>query len=333
MKRKILAVCDSETEYTNRMQEFLCTREELPFEVYAFTDTEKLEDSSKKEDIEILLISESDYSDKIKELPIQNIYVLNESGQTEDENVEQVGKYQSSEKILGQVLEFYSRRRDLPRKIKKGAPANLIGVYSPVGRCLQTSFSLAMGQILAKKHKVLYLNFESFSGLGQMLQHDMQTDLADLLYYYNNTRERFRYRLESSLQTINGLYFIPPAASFLDMQSISEETWLELLTAIEDEGMFEYIVLDLSDCVQGLLELLRRCSMIYTILKEDNMAAAKLHQYEEYLEDMEYQDILDKTKKKKIPYIRQIAPRLEQITYGELGEYVKGVLREDMLYE
>lgn len=333
MKRKILAVCDSETEYTNRMQEFLCTREELPFEVYAFTDTEKLEDSSKKENIEILLISESDYCDKIKELPIQNIYILNESGQTEDENVEQVGKYQSSEKILGQVLEFYSRRRDLPRKIKKGIPANVIGVYSPVGRCLQTSFSLAMGQILAKKHKVLYLNFESFSGLGQMLQHDTQTDLGDLLYYYNNTRERFRYRLESSLQTINGLYFIPPATSFLDMQSISEETWLELLAAIEDEGMFEYIILDLADCVQGLLELLRSCSMIYTILKEDNMAAAKLHQYEEYLEDMEYQDILDKTKKRKIPYLRQIAPRLEQITYGELGEYVKGVLREDLLYE
>ena len=90
MKKKILAVCDSETEYTNRMQEFLCMREELPFEVYAFTDTEKLESTSKKEDIEILLISESDYSEKIKELPIENIYMLNESGHAEYENVEQV---------------------------------------------------------------------------------------------------------------------------------------------------------------------------------------------------------------------------------------------------
>lgn len=333
MKRKILAVCDSEAEYTNRMQEFLCMREELPFEVYAFTDTEKLENTSKKEDIEILLISESDYSEKIKELPIENIYMLNESGHTEYENVEQVNKYQSSEKVLGQVLDFYSKRKDLPRKIKSKVSVNMIGVYSPVGRCLQTSFALAMGQLLAKKHKVLYLNFESFSGLGQLLQNDMNMDLTDLLYYYCNTRERFRYRLESSLQMINGLYFVPPAGSFLDIQTIEAETWMELLAAIEEEGMFEYIILDLSDCVQGLLELLRKCSMIYTILKEDNMAAAKMKQYEELLEDMEYQDILDKTKKQKIPYIRQIAPRLEQITYGELGEYVRGVLREDMLYE
>lgn len=333
MKRKILAVCDSEEEYTSRMQEFLCTREELPFEIHAFTDTEKLEESSKKEEIEILLISESDYSEKIREFPIENIYLLNESGQMEYDNVEQISKYQSSEKILGQVLDFYSKRRDLPRKIKTKFPVNVIGVYSPVGRCLQTSFSLAMGQILAKKHKVLYLNFESFSGLGQILQHDMEMDLTDLLYYYANTKERFRYRLESSLQTLNGLYFVPPAVSFLDLQSITAETWLELLMAIEEEGMFEYIILDLSDCIQGLLELLRRCNLVYTILKDDNMAAAKIHQYEEFLEDMDYGDILDKTKKQKMPYIRKIAPKLEQITYGELGEYVRRVLREDMQYE
>ncbi len=135
MKRKILAVCDSEEEYTSRMQEFLCTREELPFEIHAFTDTEKLEISSKSEEIEILLISESDYSEKIKEFPIENIYLLNESGQMEYDNVEQVSKYQPSEKILGQVLDFYSKRRDLPRKIKTRMSVNIIGVYSPEDAC------------------------------------------------------------------------------------------------------------------------------------------------------------------------------------------------------
>lgn len=333
MKRKILALCDSETEYTSNMQEFLCTREELPFEVHSFTDVKKLETSSKKEEIEILLIAESDYYEELKELPIENIFLLNESGHIEYENIEQINKYQTSEKVLGQVLEFYSKRKDLPRKIKRNTFVNIIGVYSPVGRCLQTSFSLAMGQILAKKHKVLYLNFESFSGLGQMLQRNMETDITDLLYYYKNTRERFRYRLESSLQMINGLYFVPPAVSFLDLQTITADTWLELLMAIEEEGMFEYILLDLSDCIQGLLELLRRCKTVYTILKEDTIAAAKMQQYEELLTDMEYEDVLDKTKKQKMPFIRQIAPRLEQITYGELGEYVRQVLKEDLLYE
>lgn len=333
MKRKILAVCDSEAEYTSRMQEFLCTRKELSFDVYSFTDIEKLAESSKREKIEILLISESDYSKKVKELPIENIFMLNESGNVEDEEIEQINKYQSSEKILGQILDFYSNRKDLPKKIKGGLNVNFIGVYSPIGRCLQTSFSLAMGQILAKEHKVLYLNFESFSGLGQMIQHDLNMDLGDLLYYYKNTREKFRYRLETALQMMNGLYFIPPAASFMNMQNITTQTWLELLMTIEEEGMFEYIILDLSDCIQGLLDILRKCRLVYTILRDDKMAIAKLKEYEEFLEEMEYGDILDKTKKKNIPYMRQIAPKLEQITYCELGEYVRGVLREDLHYE
>ena len=48
-----MAVCDSEAEYAGRMQEFLCMRDEIPFEVYAFTDVAKLESCSQKEEIEI----------------------------------------------------------------------------------------------------------------------------------------------------------------------------------------------------------------------------------------------------------------------------------------
>ncbi len=333
MNKKIMAVCDSEAEYAGRMQEFLCMRDEIPFEVYAFTDVAKLESCSQKEEIEILLIAESDFHEQIKELPIESIVLLNESGNAHFEGVEQVNKYQSAEKIVAKILDFYEQKKGLPKKMKKGAKAHIIGVYSPIGRCLQTSFSLAMGQLLAKKKKVLYLNFESFSGLGKMLQQSMQTDLTDLLYYYSNSKERFRYRLENALQTMNGLHFVPPSTSFKDLQSIHAETWLELLDAIQEEELFEYIILDLADCVQGLFELLRQCNIIYTIVKDDSMAVAKFKQYEEYLQDMEYEDVLDKTKKKKLPQIRQIAPRLEQITYGELGEYVRGVLREDLLYE
>ena len=40
----------------------------------------------------------------------------------------------------------------------------IIGVFSPLGRCLKTSFALALGQILAKERAVLYLNLESYSG-------------------------------------------------------------------------------------------------------------------------------------------------------------------------
>ena len=35
-----------------------------------------------------------------------------------------------------------------------------IGIYSPVHRCLQSSFALTFAQLIAEKHPALYLNFE-----------------------------------------------------------------------------------------------------------------------------------------------------------------------------
>ena len=155
MNTRTLVIYDDEKQYANLLTDFFTSKKDIPFQTVTFTDKSKLIQFLISQEIEILLISESDYSEKIKELPIENIYMLNESGHAGYENVEQVNKYQSSEKVLGQILEFYSKRKELPRKIKNRVSVNMIGVYSPVGRCLQTSFALAMGQILAKKHKVL----------------------------------------------------------------------------------------------------------------------------------------------------------------------------------
>ena len=40
--------------------------------------------------------------------------------------------------------------------------AKVLGVYSPVGRCLKTSFALTMGKLLAQEERVLYPNLEEF---------------------------------------------------------------------------------------------------------------------------------------------------------------------------
>ena len=44
-----------------------------------------------------------------------------------------------------------------------------IGVYSPIRRCMKTSFCLVLGMILAESQKVIYLNLEEMSGLEQIL--------------------------------------------------------------------------------------------------------------------------------------------------------------------
>lgn len=58
-----------------------------------------------------------------------------------------------------------------------------IGIYSPVHRCLQSSFALTLGQLLSEKHPTLYLNFEHYIGISELLPERQSRDLADLLYF------------------------------------------------------------------------------------------------------------------------------------------------------
>lgn len=96
-----------------------------------------------------------------------------------------IDKYQSVEAVVRKVLELAAQKGLLPPAARVGnrQEMKLIGIYSPVGRCLQTTFSFTLGQLLARKHRVLYLNFECFSGLGKMLRQEFQADLSDLIYF------------------------------------------------------------------------------------------------------------------------------------------------------
>lgn len=66
------------------------------------------------------------------------------------------------------------------------------------------------------------------------------------------------------------------------------------------ESIYKVIILDLGDTVDGLYDLLGRCSKIYTPYIEEGAAKAKLNQYEENLRSAGYGEILKKTVRRRM---------------------------------
>ena len=249
----ILAVCDSEAEYSYGLADYLSTGKGFPFEVQAFTSLANLKEFAKKHPISIALVAQKDYEDRLRQLSIDHIILLREEKESLATEEKTLWKYQSCEKLMRELLEWIAEEGIMGRPIAGGKQMKLVGIYSPVGKCLKTSFSFVLGQLLGKKHKVLYLNLECYSGLGKLLKKEFTTDMSELLYYLQNTPERFAYRMGSMTERVGGLDILPPFGSFLDFVSVNKEEWIQFFREIERGSDYEYVILDLSDAIQGLL--------------------------------------------------------------------------------
>lgn len=346
MTHKIMAICDTEEGYAFRMAEYLLEKVKLPYTLHLFTAVEELEKFAGREEIEILLIAESAWR-LIKEeyirTQVAQMFILREGGEAEQtlipqessgaarEDMRCISKYQSPELVVREMLNVIADGGGW-----KGCPevtdtaVKMIGIYSPVKRCLQTSFALSLGQLLAKEHKTMYLNFEMYSGLGELLRREYQSDMLDVMYYFQSVREKLALRLPTIIQNAGGLDYIPPMQYSLGIREVPGEQWLALCRDIAAIGEYEYIILDLDDGIDGLFELLKNCQKIYTITREDAFAQAKLRQYERMLQQGELGEISEKTVKCRFPIFQELPDSLDMMTHGELAGYVKSIIKEDI---
>lgn len=326
-EEKVMVLCDTEEEYAQLMTEFLKKKRELPWKIHTYTSAVELMKAEERKP-ELLVVAESAYCEELRGIETSRTVVLSESGVMRWENVLYVDKYQQAEEVLKELIRIYMEVADthLP-KLKKGSAVNFIGNYSPVRRAMQSSFALTMAQILAKEHATLYLNFEHYVGTAE-LRPEMQTlDMADLLYFLHEDEEKFRLRLHSICKHLGDLDYIPPMKSGQNLLTVAAAEWQELLRRIECMGEYEYVILDLSESMQGLFEILRICKVIFTLTKEDRIARSKLLQYEYLLSLYEYGDVLEKTRRLKLPHIQRLPAEPEQLTRGELAELVKDLLK------
>ena len=355
MRKKNLAICDKDEAYVHRLSELLAIRDSFPFQIAVYKESAQLlnpesqqgksldlknhrdSDSENQSAMEVLLISVSEYEKLLSDSGKPNLLqdtvtiLLDDGKQDIAFPMPIIYKFQSGEIIRKEILEIYGKAKgnELCSQQTGRKQAKIVGVYSPVGRCGQTSFCLLLGQILAKKKKVLYLNFEPLSGLSSMMNIQEKKDITDLIYAMHGDGSRLQFQMESMISNINGLDYITPAGAFPDLAGISADDWIIMLEALKSGGIYDYVILDLTEMVQGLLEVLHRCQMIYTIIRKDGFALAKINQYELLLRNYDYEDVMTKTRKCELPVFKKLPDGIDQLPYSEMAGYIKNMVSEE----
>lgn len=331
MKKSIFAVCDLEASYACNLSEYMNERKNTPFEVQAFTNLESLGKFTENNHIELLLISTEAMCDAVKDMDIERIIILSDGEAVE--NLEEnpcVYKYQSSDSLVAEVMNFYARTKpSLNTMFFCGSKVKVIGVYSPLNRVGKTMFALTLGEILGEREKVLYLNLEDYNGFETIFSTSYRSDLSDLIYFARQKEGNLIYKLNGMIQTFRNLDYIPPAFSPGDLRDVGCEEWLSFLGEITSCGEYDVLILDIGTQIEDLLQLLQACTKIYMPVLEDHISRAKLLQFEKNVNALEYSGIFEKIQRLHLPRWRDRRKEgnlLEGLVLGELGSYVRRLL-------
>ncbi len=335
MRKNIFAVCDLEVDYALNFMEYLNHKKNIPFEIQAFTTAESLIAYGKKVPIELLLISGKAMCREVQELDIGKIVILSEGVHPPElDRYPSVYKYQASSDVIREVMACYGAEKAIDPVafpvLKKNT--EIYGIYSPLGRCLKTSFALTLGQILAKDRAVLYLNMEEYSGFEEMMGKGFQQNLSDLLYFVRQENGNLIYKMNSMVQTVNNLDYIPPVRTPADIHGTPGADWEKLIQEIALHSNYEVLILDIGSELEDIFQILDMCGKIYMPILTDPVSGSKIAQFENLVRIWDYPQILTKTVKVRPPFHGgNVAPEnyIEGLLWSELGDYVRNILRKE----
>ncbi|MBQ2642623.1 MAG: hypothetical protein IJF94_02365 [Eubacterium sp.] len=329
MKNGLLVIYDSEAIYAKHLMDYISDKPGMPFKTTAFTEKNSLFSFLKENNVDILLISAKEMCEEILEFDIQKIVLLTDGNVISDYvNYSSIYKYQSSENVIREVLDYFvdihKQSGVVPVYSKQ---ADIIGIYSPVGRCGKTLFSIALGQVLSEDYNTLYLNLDEFSPLAKYCNENNSGDLADLMYFFKQDPSAISIKLHAIVNNINGLDFIPPLTYFQDLREVKTQEWANMLTTIASLDSYEKIVIDIGGIVSNIFEMMEVCESVYLPLLSDNYSLMRVEQLEEYMLSHDMGHILDKLKKVEVPRLStdNVYEEIDTVGMSEIGDCARTV--------
>lgn len=353
--KKIFAICDLDEHYVVRLANYLTERKAVPFEILAFTNLDSLAIYAGSHPIEILLISRQALNEKVRELNIRRILLLSDSDEfdrqlaaspddflhisDEEETASStsypsIRKFQSSENIAREVMNYYSEGRlGLSRKLQE-IGTSIYAVHSPIARCGKTLFSLTLSEILGEKKKTLYLNLENYSGFEALFGQTYRSDLTDLVYLSRKNEGSLPLKLEHVIRPLRNADFIPPAFFPGDLREIHAGEWISFLTSTATLMEYQAIVLDIGSEPSGIPDLLSSAAHIYMPVLPDPLSRAKISQYEKDMEALSLSPLMDRTVRLYLPEVSVRgggSELLDHLISSDMGRYVRRLLSEEAL--
>ncbi len=335
MKANVIAICDENESYCFMLDKYIREHVKLPLEIYDFTNSDDIKEFSLKENTSLIIISQSLY-EEITEFEYNKILILDEgelrAKEYDSENIKTISKYQAVDSIVKEILGICMEDDGLMVGSVSDGKMGIIGLFTPIRRSLQTIFALSLGQELSVNKKVLYLNLEFAAAFEFIMDEHFDENLVDLLYFYECHGDKVGLYIDRIKRSVAGLDYIPPVISGEQICSTTIEQWTGFFKKITKSTDYDYLILDITENVTNVFDMLDICDRIYTIQGKDQLSRAKIEQYDLCLHNNGKENIITKTKKINLPVFRNISVKASKLPGSEISMFVNNMIREDDFY-
>lgn len=326
---RILAILSSgEDDYGRELASYMGTRADCIFKPVVFTDINAYRRYEGSNHVDMLLCSDELMAEAKDGFQSENICLLSEcSTLNEHTDYPIIFKYQSSERILQQVIEYYGRRRINP---KEGSPGEtgcrrIVSVCSPMGGCHSSTYALALAEYYSRGGRTLFISFDPFFLLPGETKKTTDKNLTDVLYFLQIYSGNPTHFIEKIVRHRGNLDYISGVSHWFDLADMTTDQMRRLFEGLIGSGCYENVVFDVGIIGSASIELLAGSRTIHMPVRSGNGYRRITDEWRRQLCFSGQEDIAQKVVERKIPADEGLTGdyRFDDLLSGVLGEYIE----------
>ncbi|MCR4651398.1 MAG: hypothetical protein K5662_06545 [Lachnospiraceae bacterium] len=317
--------------YGDSLTEYMSQRKDFPFEARQMSDAEEICRYFDKGLADLLITDRKNLRKFEKVVEPERIIILDEE---ENGGANSIYAYQDCDRILAKIMRIATEVEDLGDLIVRNRAVKVLGVFDPTGSGSRNMMGLVLSRYIAKKKSVIYLNLLSFSVLDDVMGSRISGDMADLIMKVKSSDSEIISAIGECSVTEGSLTVMAPLRNYKDLTGMDEAEWMNLVSLIERKTAFEYIVLELSASVRGLLELMNMCDRVFFPEPDGGLESRSHDALFDNLRRNGMEDIVNRVRKYRELRISGESGSADctgmynsdKIIYGRTGEYISELL-------
>lgn len=243
-----LAILEKDHNYLDRIVSVLSSKYTDNFEIYSFTNHDIALSALDESRIDVFVAAEG-FEIDVTQLPKRCAfaYLVESANLDTFNNQRAIGKFQRADLIYRQILSIYSEYAGSVTMIKEGDGTATILAFLPVsGGCGSSTMAAACAlHFSSQGKKTLYLNLEKLGIANSFFNGEGQFDMSDIIYTLKSKKANISLKLESCVrQDPRGVFFFSKSKYALDMQELSSDDILRLISELRQSSSYDVIIID-----------------------------------------------------------------------------------------